>query len=150
MCGGVLVCGGGQGLDFRESYRICTVVVALAIFLRFFFLFLSPQASPPCVTVDDIFLFFSFFPFSLSIMVLGERWSVAVVGSGWVFFLVALLKEGVILEQLKLKDVQVFFSPLGTVGEFAFWLILRDTVPVVRIREGKRREGKGEKEKRGE
>ena len=83
-------------------------------------------------------------------MVLGERWSVAVVGSGWVFFLVALLKEGVILEQLKLKDVQVFFSPLGTVGEFAFWLILRDTVPVVRIREGKRREGKGEKEKRGE
>ena len=72
------------------------------------------------------------------------------VGSGWVFFLVALLKEGVILEQLKLKDVQVFFSPLGTVGEFAFWLILRDTVPVVRIREGKRREGKGEKEKRGE
>lgn len=87
MCGGVLVCGGGQGLDFRESYRICAVVVGLAIyFFVSFSLCLSPQTSPPRAMVDDtVYLFFSF-SFFLSIMVLGERWSVAVVGSGWAFF----------------------------------------------------------------
>jgi len=87
--GCICMCGGGQGLDFRKSYRICTVVVALAIFSFLFSSLFSPRASLPHATADDTF--FSFlFPFRFL------SWANGGPSQWWGLdgcFLVALLKE---------------------------------------------------------
>ena len=85
-------------------------------------------------------------------MVLGERWSVAAVGSRWMF-LVALLKEGVILEQLKLKDAPVFFFPSREPSEnllFGSFSAIPCTGSQNPRGEGERREGEKKRKKRRE
>jgi len=110
---------------------------------HFSFLFSSLFPSDLSTTCDRGR--YIFFPFFLLVMVLGERWSVAAVGSRC--FLVALLKEGVIPEQLKLKDAPVFFSPPGNRRRICFLA----HSPRYRTRsqnprgEGERREGEKKK-----